>query len=92
MLICKFFLLVSLVMVCPDLCAGAKPENVLHRDYFHWHSEMALRLIDFFGERGSKKAGLLTPDMQKLASFHSAKNHVTHGLTTRCGPCRNMEP
>lgn len=29
------------------------PEQVLHRDNFHWHSEMALRLIEMFGQHGT---------------------------------------
>ena len=37
------------------------PGQVLHRDNFHWHSEMALRLIEMFGQKGTKKAGLLKP-------------------------------
>ena len=35
------------------------PERVLHRDNFHWHSEMALRLIEMFGQNGTKTPGLI---------------------------------
>lgn len=35
------------------------PDQVLHRDYFHWHSEMALRLIEFYGPHGIKHPGLI---------------------------------
>lgn len=35
------------------------PEKILHRDHFHWHSEMALRLIEMFGQNGTRKPGLL---------------------------------
>ncbi len=37
------------------------PGQVLHRDHFHWHSEMALRLIEMFGQHGTKTPGLLKP-------------------------------
>ena len=40
------------------------PENVLHRDHFHWHSEMALRLIELFGQHGTKAPGLLKPETE----------------------------
>ena len=37
------------------------PTQVLHRDNFHWHSEMAMRLIEMFGKNGTKTRGLLKP-------------------------------
>jgi hypothetical protein len=40
------------------------PEQVLHRDNFHWHSEMALRLIEMFGQNGTKTPGLLKPETE----------------------------
>jgi len=40
------------------------PEKILHRDHFHWHSEMALRLIEFYGKNGSKTPGLLKPETE----------------------------
>lgn len=41
------------------------PETVLHRDHFHWHSEMALRLIEMFGQNGTKTPGLLRPGTEE---------------------------
>lgn len=41
------------------------PEKVLHRDHFHWHSEMALRLIEMFGQNGRKSPGLLKPETEE---------------------------
>lgn len=41
------------------------PELVLFRDNFHWHSEMALRLIEMFGQNGTKTPGLLKPETEK---------------------------
>lgn len=52
------------------------PERILHRDNFHWHSEMALRLIEFFGQKGIKTAGLIsheTEDKIFEAVWHYAK-------------------
>ena len=40
------------------------PKKVLHRDNFHWHSEMALRMIEMFGQNGSKTPGLLKPETE----------------------------
>ena len=40
------------------------PEKILHRDHFHWHSEMALRLIEFFGTNGIKTPGLIKPETE----------------------------
>jgi len=40
------------------------PKKVLHRDNFHWHSEMALRLIEMFGQNGTKSPGLLKPETE----------------------------
>jgi hypothetical protein len=40
------------------------PDQVLHRDNFHWHSEMALRLIEMFGQNGTKSPGLLKPETE----------------------------
>jgi len=34
-------------------------ETIYDRDNFHWHSEVVLRLIDMFGQKGSIQAGLL---------------------------------
>ena len=40
------------------------PKKVLHRDNFHWHSEMALRLIEMFGQKGTQSPGLLKPETE----------------------------
>jgi len=40
------------------------PDKIQHRDHFHWHSEMALRLIEFFGTNGIKSAGLIKPETE----------------------------
>ena len=37
------------------------PKRLLHRDHFHWHSEMALRLIELYGQNGTRVQGLLKP-------------------------------
>ena len=42
------------------------PKQVLHRDHFHWHSEMALRLIEQYGQEGTKAPGLLTPETEDI--------------------------
>lgn len=42
------------------------PEQVLHRDNFHWHSEMALRLIEMFGLNGTRTPGLLKPETENI--------------------------
>lgn len=43
-----------------------RPERVLHRDHFHWHSEMALRLIDLFGRDGTRTPGLVKPATERV--------------------------
>ncbi|MCO8121196.1 hypothetical protein NHH03_05560 [Stieleria sp. TO1_6] len=40
------------------------PETIYDRDNFHWHSEAALRLIDFFGRHGTKEPGLITVETE----------------------------
>jgi len=45
-------------------CFIDNPEEVLHRDHFHWHSEMALRLIEMFGQNGTKTPRLIRTETE----------------------------
>lgn len=40
------------------------PKGIYDRDNFHWHSEAVLRLIELFGQHGTKHAGLLKPETE----------------------------
>ena len=43
----------------------ANPDAIFDKDNFHWHSEVLLRLIEFFGTHGSRRAGLLQPETEQ---------------------------
>jgi hypothetical protein len=43
----------------------AHPGAIFDKDNFHWHSEVLLRLIEFFGANGSRRAGLLQPETER---------------------------
>ncbi|MFK7850552.1 MAG: hypothetical protein AB8D78_06195 [Akkermansiaceae bacterium] len=42
------------------------PESVSDRDSFHWHGEMVLRLLEFYGPKGSVSPGLITGETEKI--------------------------
>ena len=44
--------------------------ELVDRDNTHWHSEMLLRLIEFYGSMGSKNSGLLTPETENKILEH----------------------
>ncbi len=43
----------------------ANPQAIYDRDNFHWHAEVPMRLIEFYGVGGSKNPGLLTPSTEE---------------------------
>lgn len=52
-----------------DFYLNNLPELV-DRDNTHWHSEMLLRLIEFYGQGGSKDPGLLTAETENKILEH----------------------
>jgi hypothetical protein len=54
------------------ICENARhylnnPRDIYDRDSFHWHADMVMRLIEMYGSKGSKYAGLITPETEALA-------------------------
>lgn len=43
----------------------ANPGAIYDKDNFHWHSEVLLRLIEFFGTDGTRHAGLVRPETEQ---------------------------
>ncbi len=43
----------------------ANPREACDKDNFHWHSEVVLRLVEFFGSTGTRRAGALTAETEK---------------------------
>jgi len=42
----------------------AHPRELYDKDNFHWHSEAVLRLIEFYGTGGSRRAGRIRPETE----------------------------
>lgn len=42
------------------------PNTIYDRDSFHWHAEIVLRLIEYYGTNGSRHAGRITPETEKI--------------------------
>ena len=42
------------------------PKDINDRDSFHWHAEIVLRLIDLYGTKGTKEAGVITRETEAL--------------------------
>lgn len=42
------------------------PDTIYDRDSFHWHAELVLRLIEYYGTNGSRHPGRITPETEKI--------------------------
>ncbi len=61
------------------------PERIYDRDNYHWHADVALRIVDLFGANGSRRAGLLSAEAERKimeASWLYAKR-VDQGKETQ---------
>lgn len=43
----------------------ANHPELYDKDNFHWHSEAVLRLVEFYGAGGSRRAGLIRPETEE---------------------------